>query len=84
MWIDLDKRKVRIRHYGAEHTADEIAGIGIETYGNTNVMLLCHDAASKQTTADALPRIIEYYQANGYTFKAIDRTTPEIHHSVNN
>ena len=69
---------------GADHTADEIAGYGSDDGGLTTVMLLCHDSATKQTTVDALPRIIESYLAKGYTFKAIDRNAPAIQHGVNN
>ena len=31
-----------------------------------------HDAAAKQTTADALPMIIEYLISEGYTFHRLD------------
>lgn len=69
---------------GAEHTADEIASYGTADNGLSTIMLLCHDSATKQTTVEALPRIIEYWQAQGYTFKAIDRSTGIVHHGVNN
>lgn len=52
--------------------------------GYTNVMLLFHDSNTKDTTVEALPRIIEYYQERGYAFKAIDRETYVVHHGVNN
>lgn len=35
----------------------------------TSLVVLMHDADDKQTTADALPEIIEHYMAEGYTFK---------------
>ena len=69
---------------GADHTADELYGYAIE--GNPpgnydeNIVMLCHDSATKQTTIDALPRIIEYYQGMGYSFEAIDPTTWVCHH----
>ena len=69
---------------GADHTADELYGYATE--GNPpgnydkNIVMLCHDSATKQTTIDALPRIIEYYQGMGYTFEAIDPTTWVCHH----
>lgn len=69
---------------GSDHTADELYGYAIE--GNPpgnydqNIVMLCHDAATKQTTVDALPRIIEYYQGMGYSFEAIDPTTWVCHH----
>ena len=37
--------------------------------GWESLVVLMHDANDKQTTADALPEIIEHYQALGYTFK---------------
>ncbi len=48
----------------------------IKTYvrGNGNYIILMHDI--KQNTKDALPSVIEYLQAHGYTFKKIDDTTP--------
>lgn len=52
--------------------------------GYTNIMLLFHDAATKTTTVDALPQIIEFYQERGYEFRAIDRESFVCHHGVNN
>ena len=37
-----------------------------------NVNLLMHDTGAKQTTADALSSIIEYYLNQGYDFKGVD------------
>ncbi|MBR1540616.1 MAG: polysaccharide deacetylase [Clostridia bacterium] len=37
--------------------------------GWDSLVVLMHDANDKQTTADALPEIIEHYKAEGYTFK---------------
>lgn len=37
-----------------------------------NVVILMHDAAAKQTTADALPLIIDYLISEGYTFHRLD------------
>ena len=51
--------------------------------GRANVVL-CHDTNAKETTADALQQIIDYGKANGYTFRAISRDTPTVHHSINN
>ena len=50
----------------------------------SNIIILCHDAQAKVNTVTALPRIIEYYQAQGYTFKAIDRSSFVSHHTINN
>lgn len=51
--------------------------------GRANVVL-CHDTNAKETTAQALQQIIDYGKANGYTFKAISKDTPAVHHSINN
>lgn len=69
---------------GSEHTTEEIIGYGTADEGSENIMLLCHDSATKQTTVDALPSIIEHYQSLGYTFEAIDRNSWVCHHGVNN
>ena len=47
-------------------------------------MILMHDANGKQNTVDILPKVIEHYQKKGYTFKAIDDSTPVFHQHVNN
>ena len=48
------------------------------------LMILFHDTYGKDTTAAALSSIIEYYLNRGFTFKAIDASTPGFHHGVNN
>ena len=53
-------------------------------YGMTDVVILAHDMPAKQTTIDALPSIIEYYLANGYEFRAIDRDAYVSHHGIAN
>ena len=52
--------------------------------GMTDVVILAHDMPAKQTTVDALPSIIEYYLANGYEFRAIDRNAYVSHHGIAN
>lgn len=49
-----------------------------------NLVILFHDSASKTTTVEALPAIIEYYQNQGYTFSGIDDNAYTAHHGVNN
>ena len=39
--------------------------------GKEMVVLLMHDTYGKEETAKALPKIIEYYKSNGYTFKTL-------------
>lgn len=40
--------------------------------GYNNLIVLMHDASSKQATADALGPIIEYLSSQGYTFHRLD------------
>lgn len=46
-----------------------------------NIVVLMHDAAAKQTTADALPLVLDYLISEGYTFHRLDdinyNTVPE-------
>lgn len=49
-----------------------------------NLVILFHDGRLKDTTVDALPKVIEYYQSLGFTFKAIDDTSYVCHHGINN
>ncbi|MDY2662164.1 MAG: polysaccharide deacetylase family protein [Bariatricus massiliensis] len=54
------------------------------SFNENNIILLSHDSAAKQTTVEALPRIIEHYQSLGYEFRALDRDTYVPHHGINN
>ena len=49
-----------------------------------NQLILAHDTDAKNTTVEALPAIIEHYQALGYRFKGIDDNSFVYHHHVNN
>lgn len=49
-----------------------------------NIMILMHDTDAKKTTVEALPKVIEYYQAKGYVFKGIDDSSFTPHHNVAN
>ncbi|MFR7592819.1 MAG: polysaccharide deacetylase family protein [Longibaculum sp.] len=51
---------------------------------HNQIMILMHDANGKQNTVDILPKVIEYYQKRGYTFKAIDDSSIVPHQHVNN
>lgn len=44
-----------------------------------NIILLMHCTYINKNSAAALPSIIKHYKSKGYTFKAIDETTPEIY-----
>lgn len=58
---------------------EEIRGADAETLfrtavntakGKGRVVLLCHDSAPHRATAEALPKIIAHFRAEGYTFSA--------------
>ena len=68
---------------GGTATTEEIIAQS-ETDKYHQVMLLFHDAATKETTIEALPTVLEYYKNLGYSFKAIDRKSLVVHHQVNN
>ena len=42
-----------------------------ESEGCNSCCVLMHDSDPKGTTADALPRIIEYYQSQGFSFDVL-------------
>ena len=73
---------------GETVSAEEIISIstgkaeGYDPTTETNIMYLCHDAPAKQTTLEALPKVLEYFQAAGYSFEAIDKSTWVCHHIV--
>ena len=58
----------------------------IQNQGNysDHEIVLMHDTGAKDTTVEALPQIIEFYQANGYTFAPITLDTPPVQHGINN
>ncbi len=68
---------------GAKATKEEIIKQS-ETDKYSHVMILFHDAATKDTTVEALPDVIKYYQDLGYEFRAVDRESLIFHHQINN
>lgn len=52
--------------------------------GKNKIVMLMHDGGGCVNTVKALGAVIEHYQKLGYEFKAIDKTTPEIHHDLAN
>lgn len=48
------------------------------------INLLFHDGPGKETTVEALPKIIEYYKERGYKFYPISKNSYVPHHGVNN
>ena len=70
---------------GRARTADDCYNNVIkELRPNRSNIVLMHDFGTNKKILDALPRIIEYCQKNGYTMLPIDDNTPEIHHGISN
>lgn len=69
---------------GAVHPADVLFQEATKWGDQQNIILLMHDSAPKDSTVEALPRVIEYYKNAGYEFKAIDRDTMVPHHGIGN
>lgn len=68
---------------GSVRTAEELVQ-GAASCSENNIIVLCHDSTTKQTTIDALPQIIEHFQSQGYVFRAIDRSSYVVHHGIGN
>ena len=68
---------------GSKATKEEIIKQS-ETDEYDHVMILFHDAATKDTTVEALPDILKYYQDKGYEFRGIARESLIFHHQTNN
>lgn len=49
-----------------------------------NLVILMHDTVGKETTVEALPKIIEYYKNRGFEFRALTTESYPAHHGVNN
>lgn len=70
---------------GRARTADDCYNNVVkELRPNRSNIVLMHDFGTNKKILDALPRIIEYCQKNGYTMLPIDDNTPEIHHGISN
>ena len=69
---------------GAVVSADAAFENGTSVIGEQEVVLLAHDSPTKQTTVEALPRIIEAYRDAGYRFATLDRHSFAAHHGIGN
>ena len=67
---------------GSAYTPDEVYSNVISTLQEGSSVVLQHDI--KGFSVEAVGRIIEYGQANGYTFKPLTEFSPGAHHGVNN
>lgn len=57
---------------GAEKDAEGLFNYFVSSIATNNLVVLMHDAATKQETVNALPRMIEYLQEQGYDFRTLD------------
>lgn len=70
---------------GANISAEQIiSSIKKECRRKKYNIVLMHDSDAKQTTVEALPKVIEWAKKEGYTFAAMKKGSPTVHHSVNN
>lgn len=67
---------------GSATTADEVYNNVVSTLKEGSSVVLQHDI--KEYSVDAVERIIQYGQANGYTFDKLTPSSPKAHHGVNN
>lgn len=49
-----------------------------------HINILMHDTNAKNTTVDALPKIIEHYRKLGYSFRGLTEDSFAPHHHINN
>ena len=49
----------------------QLENVKRQVSAHEHIVVLMHDAATKKTTAEALPRIIEYLRSQGYEFKVL-------------
>ena len=69
---------------GATVTADEAYHNVVDNIvQRTHPIVLMHDGVKKETTVEALPRIIETLQSWGFTFAPLDPSVEPIHHGIN-
>ena len=66
---------------GGTTTADGVYNNVINGLKAGSSVVLQHDI--KKYSVDAVERIIQYGLTNGYTFKALDETSPVVHHGAN-
>lgn len=57
---------------GAKKDAQGLLEYLKKNMSTNNLVILMHDTDAKQTTADALPSVIEYLSGEGYTFHRLD------------
>ena len=72
---------------GKAYTAEELCSnvVGkVDAFHESKPVVLFHDAGNKKTTVAALKLVLAQLSAKGYTFEALDRTSPEVSFSYKN
>ena len=63
-------------------TSKLVANATTTSYKKVNILM--HSTDAKDTTVEALPKIIKYYKSKGYVFQALSTSSYAPHHGVNN
>ena len=69
---------------GAEDVTVEDEDKNALSFNQSTIVMLLHNGDTKGNTVEALPKIIEGFLNQGYTFKALDRNATVIHHVIGN
>ena len=67
--LNIDWNALTADSAGAKTTEEFIAELEKEVPKYNSVVVLMHDAGTKQATADALPTIIQYFKDRGFVFE---------------
>jgi len=67
--LNIDWNALTADSAGAKTTEEFIAELEKEVPKYNSVVVLMHDAGTKQATAEALPTIIQYFRERGFEFK---------------
>lgn len=66
---------------GKKYTSEELCNhvvSKVDAFQKTVPVVLFHDAANKKTTVQAVEMVLEKLSARGYTFGALERSTPQV------
>ena len=66
----------------SNYSSTQIYNTVVNSLGNGNKIILMHDI--KYNTMMALPGILDYALANGYTFEGLTTSSRTVHFKVNN
>ena len=67
---------------GAASTSDQVYNNVVSSLKEGSSIVLQHD--TQKFSIDAVERIIQYCNENGYTFASLNENSPTAHHGTNN